>query len=129
MITGNKIIFIKLPPRSSIWKSWNECGTPVNRLWDCASSTRFLGKLEFCVYKPLSLYAHTPITACKFQAEFVIVIVIDSKKRSDFGTMHTIFEFQGRDLSFIFFSFFCSTALLKSKNKLKYLVTTNSLRC
>ena len=53
---------------------------------------------------------------CKFQAEFVIVIVIDSKKGSDFCTMHTIFEFQGRDLSFTILSFFHSTALLKNKN-------------
>ena len=53
---------------------------------------------------------------CKLQAEFVNVIVIDSKKRSDFGTMHMTFEFQGRDLSFKILPVVDSTALLKNKN-------------
>ena len=49
------------------------------------------------------------------EAEFVIVIVIDSKKICDFGTVHTIFEFQGRDLSFRILLLFHLTALLKNK--------------
>ena len=36
---------------------------------------------------------------CKFQAEFVNVIVIDNNKITNFRTMHTTFEFHGRDLS------------------------------
>ena len=119
----------KWPSRSSIWKSGNEFWNAVNRSFGTKHHPLDLGMLKFCEYKPLSLYTHTPINeckntiasirtfsrTCKFQAEFVIVIVIDSKKISDFGTMHTIFEFQGRDLSFTILSFFHSTAPLKNK--------------
>ena len=115
MVTGKKIIVIQLPTRSSIWKSGNEFWNPVNRRFGTKHHRLDLGKLEFCDYNSLSLYAHISINAYKFQAEFVIVIVIDSKKISDFGTMHTIFEFQGRDLSVRILSFFQSTALLKNK--------------
>ena len=81
---------------------WNSCQSKFGTTHHLPD----LGKLEFGEYKPLSLYAHTPINACKFQAEFVIVIVIDSKKISDFNTMHTIFEFHGLDLSLEFFHSF-----------------------
>ena len=96
-----KIIVIEMT-FTKLWKhifekSWNEFGTDVNRSFGTEYHPLDLRKLECWEYSTLSVHTHmfnhkrmqknipasilTFRRTCKFQDEFVIVIVIDSKKK------------------------------------------------
>ena len=89
MVTGKKIIVIQITFKNLYLKN-HEMNLELLSIevWDYASST----SLQNTIVSILT-FSRT----CKFEGEFVTVIVIDSKKRTAFGIMHMTFEFHGRD--------------------------------
>ena len=65
MVTGKKIIVIQMTFKKLILEIWKRIWNPVNGSFGTKHHRLDLGMLEFCEYKPLSLYKHTPTNACK----------------------------------------------------------------